>query len=645
MKTHFFNLILLIVLITLSASSVHAAEEQELIAILQSSAGPAEKCAACQQLRIYGTAKSVPALATLLGEKRVGHAARYALEGIPGPEAGAALRKALTQTSGLTKAGLINSLGWRRDAESVPLLVPLILDADAAIAKETATALGRIGGEKAVAALNGARENSNPAVRLAVAEALLCCAENRLLEGDDSGAAAIYSDLFAADSPLAIRTAAWRGLVLSNDTQRPGLVVEALTSKDEQLRLVALKLVRETKDEQLIKACLQQWDSLPLSAQVAVLDAHLQFGAEAISTIRIASKSPHPEVRVAAWQALANLSEASMIPALTKAAVEGEPAERDAARDTLARIHGPGVREALLAYLKKAKGVEKVELLLALGKRSDTAAAPMLLQYANAPEEPVRFAALESLRRIAVTDTFMPLLDLIVTPKSASDRNAILKALVSVCQTSPDKDNTSRQVIAAMNRLPASERRYALPLLLELATPAALTEILKYTQQNDTQLVREAIRVLAQWPNAVPAEKLFEITRNNTNPSLRTLALRGGIAVAGREPDTSARLVLIRQALSLATRTEEKKMALSQLGRIPLAEALDMSLRYLDDPELVNEAGLAAVSIAESLADDNPQLADKVATEVLEHCNMPAIVKRAWALRVKPAAGGPFIRD
>jgi len=353
MKTHFSNLILLIVLTTLSACAVYAAEEQELIATLQSSASAAEKCAACQQLRIYGTVQSVPALAALLGEKRVGHTARYALEGIPGPEAGAALREALTKTSGLIKAGLINSLGWRRDALSVPLLVPLISDANAAIAKETASALGRIGGEKAIAALTKARENSNSAVRLAVLEALLGCAENRLRAGDNSGAEVIYGDLFDANVPPGIRTAAWRGLVLSNDTQRPELVVTALSGNDEQLRLVALKLVRKTKDEQLINACLRQWDSLDALAQWAVLDGHLQFGAEALSTIRTASKSPHPAVRAAAWQALADMSDASMIPALANAAAKGQEEERQAARDTLARIHGPGVREALLAYRRR----------------------------------------------------------------------------------------------------------------------------------------------------------------------------------------------------------------------------------------------------------------------------------------------------
>ena len=72
---------------------LRADEEQDLIATLQSSAGVPQKCAACQKLRIIGTARVVPALAALLGEERTSHAARYALEAMPCPEAGAALAR------------------------------------------------------------------------------------------------------------------------------------------------------------------------------------------------------------------------------------------------------------------------------------------------------------------------------------------------------------------------------------------------------------------------------------------------------------------------------------------------------------------------------------------------------------------------
>jgi len=69
-----------------------------------------------------------------------------------------------------------------------------------------------------------------------------------------------------------------------------------------------------------------------------------------------------------------------------------------------------------------------------------------------------------------------------------------------------------------------------MPLLLELATDAALAEMLKYTQSNDVRLVRESVRLLTQWPNAEPTEKLLEMARTISDPSLRTLAAYSRIA-------------------------------------------------------------------------------------------------------------------
>ena len=87
--------ILLTALIALTACSAQAAIEEDLIAILKSQASVVDKCNACEQLRIHGTAKSVPALALLLTDQRMGHAARYALEAMPYPQVGVVLRNAL----------------------------------------------------------------------------------------------------------------------------------------------------------------------------------------------------------------------------------------------------------------------------------------------------------------------------------------------------------------------------------------------------------------------------------------------------------------------------------------------------------------------------------------------------------------------
>ena len=632
-------------LFVLAASGVRADEEQDLIAILQSGAGAPAQCSACQRLRVVGTVKSVPALAAFLGEERVSHAARYALEGMPFPEAVTALRQALGATSGPIKAGLIDSLGWRHDAASVPLLTPLLSDADATIACAAASALGRIGGPDAINALVSLRDQAPPAVRAAVMEGLLLCAEDILAGGDANGAAALYRGLFVPDSPDRIRVAAWRGLVMADASRRGELVTGALTGQDRPLQVAALKVVRELNDAAVIEACLGQWGSLPADAQLAVLDARVTLKGDSLPVVLNATQSPHVSVRVAAWQALADIGEPSAVPALAKAAAAGEAAERDAARDTLARLRGPGAREALLKELAGAQPPEKAELLRALGERSDKEAAGVLVQSAALGAGPVRLAALESLRKLALASTFTPLLDLAAKSKSEAECEPVLKALYAVTQASRDKEQITRSLLETMGGIPAAERRRVLPLLSELGTVAALEAAQAATRDQEPELAKEATRVLSQWPNAAPAAGLLELARASADPALQVLALRGCIQVAGQEPDTAKRLEMLRQAMAAARRPEEKKQALGQIGQIPTPEALRTVVADLAEPGLANEAGLAALTIAQKLAGANPKLAAEVADQVLAQCKTPDIVKRAWAIRGKPGGAGPFIQD
>lgn len=100
----------------------------------------------CQMLALVASAKSVPALAPLLKDAQTTEAARYALERVPGPEADAALRAALTSLAGPAKAGLIGSIGVRQDAAAKAALTA-IKDAatEPAIVREAATrALARL---------------------------------------------------------------------------------------------------------------------------------------------------------------------------------------------------------------------------------------------------------------------------------------------------------------------------------------------------------------------------------------------------------------------------------------------------------------------------------------------------------------------
>jgi hypothetical protein len=195
--------------------------EKRLGSILAAGASRAAKEYACRKLMLIGTAASVPALATLLADKDNSHMARFALQQIPAPEAGAALRTALGQVRGDLMIGMIASLAARGDVASVPALAPL-LAADPQVAAAAAEALGRIGGPEATAALNAADPLTAGGVGRAVVDARLACAEFSLATGKRSEAMAIYQGLagLAKGKPEAreIELAATRGLLACLDS-------------------------------------------------------------------------------------------------------------------------------------------------------------------------------------------------------------------------------------------------------------------------------------------------------------------------------------------------------------------------------------------------------------------------------------------
>src|SRR5579862_5687266 len=292
---------------------VLAADEQDLIATLQSTATVPEKWAACQKLRMIGTPKAVPAVASLLTDDRLSQAARHTLEGLPFPEASAALRQALGKTSGVLKAGVIESLGWRGDQDSVAALAPLVSDPDTTVASAAAAALGRIGGPKATATLTTALDQAPESVQPFVREGLLKCAEHLMAGNDNAGAARIYEHVFKSKVPVQVRVAAWRGLVLTDAPHRSERLVQGLEGKDRPIQFAALKLLRALDERDVIHACLTQWDTLPAESQHAILDAQLKLGAEALPTARRAIQSPNLELRIAAWQALGELNDTASI--------------------------------------------------------------------------------------------------------------------------------------------------------------------------------------------------------------------------------------------------------------------------------------------------------------------------------------------
>lgn len=170
------------------------------LAILASDAGVHEKARACQELAVVGGAESVPALANLLGHEVLGDYARSGLEAIADPSAGQALRKSLGTLEGRALAGVVNSLGVRRDVAAVPVLQSLALDAKRGAAAEALASLGMIGTIPAAKTIQAVLEKGPEPLRIPAGHAALVAAE-RLAQAGSTSAARSLLDAMVRSMP------------------------------------------------------------------------------------------------------------------------------------------------------------------------------------------------------------------------------------------------------------------------------------------------------------------------------------------------------------------------------------------------------------------------------------------------------------
>ncbi|MGE5609594.1 MAG: HEAT repeat domain-containing protein, partial [Bacillota bacterium] len=257
--TAIISAVMALAVCAMTAGRVNAADnkasarekELKLISVLQSDAPAAEKAITCKQLAIYGNKEAVPALAALLPNKDLSSWARIALEAIPDPAADEALREAMGKVQGRLLVGVINSIGYRRDAKAVDGLVQQLKNPDEEVASCAAAALGRIGGEKAAATLAAALASVPTAVRPAVAEGCIYCAERFLAGGNREKAIQLYDAVRKTELPKQRILEATRGAILARQSAGIPLLVETLRSPDKAMFGIALRTARELSEGQV----------------------------------------------------------------------------------------------------------------------------------------------------------------------------------------------------------------------------------------------------------------------------------------------------------------------------------------------------------------------------------------------------------
>lgn len=598
--------VVLAIAVVLGAISVRAATETELIAILQSNATAVQKAEACKELRLAGTAKAVPALALLLADERVSQAARFALEGIAAPEAAAALRAAVSQASGLLKAGVVDSLGRMRDPAAVPLLTPLLADADDAVASSTAMALGRIGGKDALTALKSARPNVAAAVRPNVLEALLLCAEESLNAGNTGEARAIYESLTGPSETEHIRVAAQAGVIRSAGRDSLARIRAALEDGDSAAQIAALQVAGEVRDANATKVLAAVLPKSPSAQRVALLALLGARGdVAALPAVREQARSPEAAVRAAAFTALGELGDTADIPLLADAATSSDASEQKAARQALALLRRGEIAAALVAQLQIAPPATQMELTRALTDRAESSVVPALLQLARSDAPATRTAALRALSNLADSRHIGELVQLLAGAADTAAREEIIGLFESLVGRSGEASALDVAPIARGLADGDLETRKGLLRISALFADERVGAVLKASLKDSDASIRDtAARALSQTRDVALLPDLLELARQSEKTNVRALAIEGAVRLATDESvnlSPEQRTSALEAVFPLAGRVEDKRRVLSGLARVPNATTFKLAEQAAADSAVEMEADLACLQIAQKL--------------------------------------------
>ena len=572
------------------------AVEQRLLRGLGAAAPRATRVFLCKQLRTVATARSIPALSGMLNDPELSHMARYVLGRMEGPAGLAALHRALPAASGALQAGIVATLADRRYAKALPDVVKLLGSPDATVAQTAAEAAGRIGGAEAAKALQAARSGASAALRRRIDDGLLKCAERLLRDGQKADAARIYQLFYSAREPRHVRIGALGGLVAARGAEAAPLLVQAIRSGDAELRASAIALLPMAKGRAATEAFVALLPSLEPEGQELVLRALGARGdAAAADAVVRATKSPHAAVRLAALEALGGVGGAPAAGLLARAAATAQGAEQQVARASLRRLGGRDVDATLLRSVGSGDAKVRIEMLRALAGRRARQAFAKLLDVARDDDESVRREAIRTLGALAGEADLPALLDLAARPKEPGDRAAIEQAVSWVLIQIRRPDDRAAPLLAALRGAPVEARPALVRLLAVAGTPRALFAV-RAALKDDSAAVREAaVRTLANWPNASPAEELLSLARAATDETHKVLLLRGYVRMAGMSKDPTG---MYARAMRFAERPDDKKLVLAGLGTTSSAGALTLVEAYLTDERLAAEAGLAAVQIA-----------------------------------------------
>ena len=465
----------------------------------------------------------------------------------------------------VTKAWLLHVLQWTADETCVDAIAPFLTNEDARLVDAACRALAEIPGDAALKALEKARDAA---------------------DGDKKAAFEYFIRTRSVDCSPAVETETIQALPYVSDAKFAEFMngFDKLSTDDKARALGALR-VRKAKD----------------------------FTAVAVKAL----ESDSVEVKRAAILALEKIATGKEFGVLYE---QMKTFDRGLVADAMKRIPGADFDAAVASALKKETNGENAATLAdVVSGRYLVSEVSSLLDSAKKGDCPIRLQLLTAAERLATKEHIGDFVDAFVAIPAGGDRDRAEQIIARLCE------GDATPVIAKMNNANGAT---IFPLLGRIGGDAAFEQIERGLKSGNAAMIALAVRSLCNWPNAKVAPQLLDAAKNEAYPeNMRIQALRAYIRVVSLPDDQDAvdmsgadKLAALKDAFKLATRDDERNLALERVGAVRELDSVKFALEHVDNKALQNKALNAVLDLAHQdfLRKKDKELFTKALDVVLE---------------------------
>lgn len=581
----------------------------ELIAVLQSEDSDLHaKAVACKKLAAVGGAEAVPVLAELLDDPQLSHYARFGLEPNPAPAAGEALIAALDRVEGRLLAGMINSLGVRKEAGAIDKLAALGRSDDPQIVSAVAHAMGQIANAESAAVLKEMLAADSQSTRNAAADGALMCADNLADQGNTELATEMYDAVRNADVATYCRVAAVQGAIVTRGDEGVELLAEQLAAEAPDFFRVGLSAARLVGSDAAAEAIKSQLAEASGSRAVALLATLAEISPDAaLPAARETARSGAKENRIDALRVLSEIGQPEDLPILLEAAQSDDPDIAEAGYNALTDLRGEEVDRAIIAGLQQAEGPTRILLLQAAGDRYLVAAGDAVLALLDSSDAATRQAAISAAGTTIELGQLSQLVAELTGAVDDAERKLIQESLRNAVRRMPDPEQCADVLVESMADASTQAKIDILELLANVGGETALAAVAEAANSQDDAMRDAGTRILGEWMSPKAADELLAIAKDDPTGRYGIRCLRGYIRIARQlNVSNQERLTMCRRALEVAQRQAERQLVLDVLERNPSPGSLALAVEMLEYSEMVDKTAAAAIAIGKEIVDSAP---------------------------------------